>query len=184
MKRQPSLTKHITAAALVLSLALSAILFVLFALLLLITRPISDTLLPLVIGLGVFLALGVVAFLIARGVARRLTAPLSPDAKDSGSVPYVELSPLFERLSKQDAAIEKQLASARRRNHLQTAKELVIPAMAVYGTSLANALSVTDSFFVDLLLFLENYQVYGRITSAIWFSISINILCFFSSVAI
>ena len=115
MKRQPSLTKHITAAALVLSLALSAILFVLFALLLLITRPISDTLLPLVIGLGVFLALGVVAFLIARGVARRLTAPLSPDAKDSGSVPYVELSPLFERLSKQDAAIEKQLLSARRR---------------------------------------------------------------------
>jgi len=38
-----------------------------------------------------------------------LTAPLSPDVRENGGVPYAELSPLFERLSKQDAAIEKQL---------------------------------------------------------------------------
>ncbi len=61
------------------------------------------------------LALSGAVFGIAYAVARRLTAPLSPRARESGAMSYRELSPLFELIEKQDAAIEKQLLSARRR---------------------------------------------------------------------
>ena len=55
-----------------------------------------------------------VAFLLSRTLARRLVLPIGESSKETG-VRYTELSHLYELLEKQDAAIEKQLVSARRR---------------------------------------------------------------------
>lgn len=115
MKRAPSLTRRIARTVLTASLVGALILYALFSCFVFALLPLTEALLFAGIGLGILLLFGVLAALIAHAAARRLTAPLSPDVRENGGVPYVELSPLFERLSKQDAAIEKQLLSARRR---------------------------------------------------------------------
>ena len=111
-KENPSLARRIfgtvffaTLAALVLALACTVGL--LFALL-----PRVLALPAALLALGAFLLLSAVALLLARLAARRLTRPLG---EGHDALPYAELSPLFERLDRQDAALERQLASARRR---------------------------------------------------------------------
>ncbi len=53
--------------------------------------------------------------------------------------------------------------SSRYEVYRQTAKGLVIPAMVVYGTSLANTLSVTGLFFLDLALLCPGAVMVGML---------------------
>ena len=64
--------------------------------------------------LGIVLLALLLTFFLARRLARRLSLPLTRTARDAG-VTYAELAPLYDLLEKQDAAIEKQLDRARRR---------------------------------------------------------------------
>jgi two-component system phosphate regulon sensor histidine kinase PhoR len=115
MRRQPSLARRITRTVFSLSLAGAFCLYLLFVVLAFVYMTRAEALLFAGVGLGALSLFAILAFFVARASARRLIAPLSPDMRENGGEPYVELSPLFERLSKQDAAIEKQLLSARRR---------------------------------------------------------------------
>ncbi len=112
-KRNPSLKGRIFRALLITALvALLLCLFVSIALFLALLPP-APAWRAVGISLGVFLLLFAVALVLAHRAATGLTAPLREEGRES--VTYEELSPLFERLNRQDAALEKQLASARRR---------------------------------------------------------------------
>lgn len=114
MKRQPSLRRRILLSAFLPALFALLILFFVLIGMLYGVAPAERVTLFSLISLGVLLFLLLVAFFVAHAVSRHLTRAISPDLKE-GDVPYAELTPLFERLERQDAAIEKQLASARRR---------------------------------------------------------------------
>lgn len=114
MKKPSSLFRRITVTGVLFFLAGALLFWCTGAILLFATLPAGAAMLYSVCGLGILLLFGGLSLLFARMTARHLTARLVPDGRENGS-PYTELSPLFERLSKQDAAIEKQLLSARRR---------------------------------------------------------------------
>ena len=114
MKRQPSLRRRILLSAFLPALFALLILFFTLLGILYGTLPSERATLFSLVSLGVLLFLLLVAFFVARAVSARLTRGISPDPKE-GDLPYAELTPLFERLERQDAAIEKQLVSARRR---------------------------------------------------------------------
>ena len=114
MKRTHSLKNRATAFALWLASALllvadAAVIILLFSLL-----PSDDALFFTLVTLGASAVLLVLSFLCARFAAHRLAAPLSLLSRD-GERTYTELSPLYDLVERQDAAIEKQLVSARRR---------------------------------------------------------------------
>ena len=114
MKRQTSLKRRVLLAAfLPVLLALLLSFFVLLGVFYATLSPERATLFS-AIALCTLLLLLLLSFFAARALSLRTTAGLSPDLRE-GELPYIELIPLYERLEKQDAAIEKQLASARRR---------------------------------------------------------------------
>ena len=114
MKKTVSLKARITlftlSVAAGLLFAADAVLLALFFSLL----PRDDAFFFSVLALGVSACLLLLSLLLARVVSRRLAVPLSSLSRDGGRT-YTELSPLYDLLERQDAAIEKQLVSARRR---------------------------------------------------------------------
>ena len=114
MKKTVSLKNRITLgafwlAAVMLVLANIALWIFAFA-----TLPDGGAFLASVIALGSSLLVLALVVLCARFYARRITAPLACLSREDG-LTYTELSPLYDLLERQDAAIEKQLVSARRR---------------------------------------------------------------------
>lgn len=115
MKRVTSLKKRITAAvflavAAVMGVAVAVILSLLFSFL------------PAEVAVGwslfalLFLLLILLGtFFLAQHLGRKFTLPFAGVGRESTSPAYSELFPLYDRLEKQDATIEKQLVSAKRR---------------------------------------------------------------------
>lgn len=113
MKRKAYLRKRIALTVFFVAASISALVALTAFLLLVFLLP-EDRLLPC---LGVALAFAaalLMAFLLSRILAKRLVLPLKEMPKETGAA-YTELSPLYDLLEKKDAAIEKQLVSARRR---------------------------------------------------------------------
>ena len=114
MKRITSLKKRLTATVFtvvaMLLAALTACALLLFAL----SLPTEEALFWGALVLCAFAVLLPLSYLFARRLAKRLVLPLLGASREGGTT-YAELLPLYDRLEKQDAAIEKQLASARRR---------------------------------------------------------------------
>ena len=114
MKRTVSLKSRITLfafwlAAVLLFAADAAVISLLFAFL-----EGDDAFFFSLVTLGASAVLLALCFLWARLVSLRLSAPLSLLSRD-GERTYTELSSLYDLVERQDAAIEKQLVSARRR---------------------------------------------------------------------
>lgn len=115
MKRQPSLRRRILLASFLPVLIAALLLFCVLLFTLYATLPTERATLFAFAALGGVLVLLLIALLVAWRLSRRSVDALSPDVKEGSPPPYAELTALFERLERQDAAIEKQLASARRR---------------------------------------------------------------------
>ena len=113
MKRKASLKKRIVGATFALSASLLALAALAVLLLLLLLLPIEEVIFPSVIVLCALAALLVLSFFVSRRLASRIVLPLANTQRERGT--YTELSPLYDLLEKKDAAIEKQLVSARRR---------------------------------------------------------------------
>ena len=113
MKRKVYLRKRIALTVFFVTAALSALVAVTALLLLLLLLPDARLWASAAVAASFALSL-LLALLFSRVFAKRLVLPLGEGAKDTG-VSYTELSHLYELLEKQDAAIEKQLLSARRR---------------------------------------------------------------------
>ena len=114
MKKTISLKNRITLGAfwltaVLLILANAALWIFAFA-----TLPDKEAFWASLIALGVSLLLLATTLLCVRLFARRIVAPLACLSREGG-LTYTELSPLYDLLERQDAAIEKQLVSARRR---------------------------------------------------------------------
>ena len=107
LKRRIALTVFFVAAALSALVALSCLL--LLTVLLPDDRFFASAVIASVLAFSLILA-----FFLSRTLAKRLVLPLGDTSKETG-VSYSELSHLYDLLEKQDAAIEKQLVSARRR---------------------------------------------------------------------
>ena len=115
MKRIASLKKRITTAvfwavATVLLLSSFVIVFLFFAFL-----PAETAFGGTVCLLLALLLILVGTFFLARHLGRKFTLPFAELGRESTAPAYSELFPLYDRIEKQDAAIEKQLLSARRR---------------------------------------------------------------------
>lgn len=115
MKRIASLKKRITlavfwAVAAVLLLSSFVIAFLFFAFL-----PAETAFLGTVFLFSSLLLILVGTFFLARHLGRKFTLPFAELGRESNAPAYSELFPLYDRIEKQDAAIEKQLLSARRR---------------------------------------------------------------------
>jgi len=95
--------------AVLLALTAAVTLLLLFLLL-----PADDALFFGIVPLCALAVLLPLSFFLSRRLSGRLVLPLLAASRESGTT-YTELLPLYDRLEKQDAAIEKQLASARRR---------------------------------------------------------------------
>lgn len=113
MKRKASLKKRIVGATFALSASLLALAALAVLLLLFLLLPIEEVIFPSVIVLCALAALLVLSFFVSRRLASRIVLPLANTQREQGT--YTELSPLYDLLEKKDAAIEKQLVSARRR---------------------------------------------------------------------
>lgn len=113
MKRKASLKNRIFGATFALSASLLAIAALAVLLLLFLLLPLAEVIFPSVIVLCALAALLVLCFFVSRRLASRIVLPLANTQRERGT--YTELSPLYDLLEKKDAAIEKQLVSARRR---------------------------------------------------------------------
>lgn len=113
MKKKVFLRKRITLAVFLVAAVLSALLSLAALAALLLLLP-DDRLLVSVSVAALFSCSLLLALLLSRSIAKRMVMPLAGAPKET-EISYAELAPLYERLEKQDAAIEKQLLSARRR---------------------------------------------------------------------
>lgn len=114
MRKTASLKRRILFAVLFTSASAILVLAALSVSLLAALLPAEDALFFSTVVVSVSLLLLFLAFLFARLFAKRLSLPLARTSREGGTA-YSELFPLYTLLEKQDAAIEKQLASARRR---------------------------------------------------------------------